>query len=57
MVVEEPDGRVSLTVTAYHDIEIIQRVLRLGAEAEILSPAHCREEIKKTITGMARLYQ
>lgn len=56
-VVEEPDGRVLLTVKAYHDIEIIQRVLRLGAEAEILSPAHCRDEIKQTITGMARHYQ
>lgn len=56
-IVEAPDGSVRLTVTAYHDIEIIQRVLRLGAEAEILSPKHCRDEIKKTIAGMTQMYR
>lgn len=56
-IVEESEGSVRLTVTAYHDIEIIQRVLRLGGEAEILSPIHCRDEIKKTIAGMTKLYQ
>ena len=53
---QQPDGRVRLTVTAFHDVEIIQRVMRLGAEAEILSPEHCRVEIKQTIAAMALLY-
>lgn len=53
---EKSDGRVDLTVTAYHDTEIIQRVLRLGAEAEILTPSHCREAIAQTISDMLRLY-
>ncbi len=57
LICEDPDGSVRLTVTAYHDIEIIQRVLRLGAEAEILSPQQCRDEIKKTIAGMASMYE
>lgn len=52
----QPDGSQLLTVTAYHDIEIIQRVLRLGAEAEILSPTHCRQEIQRTIERMSQLY-
>ncbi len=55
-IAEDPDGNVRLTVMAYHDIEIIQRVLRLGAEAEILSPQHCRDEIKETIAGMQKMY-
>ncbi len=49
-------GDVLLTVTAYHDTEIIQRVLRLGAEAEVISPAHCRDEIKRTIEELAMRY-
>ncbi len=56
-LVEQPDGRVELTVTAYHDTEIIQRVLRLGAEAEILSPTHCRDAIEQTIASMSKLYK
>jgi predicted DNA-binding transcriptional regulator YafY len=55
-IVEEADGSVLLTVTAYHDTEIIQRVLRLGAEAEIVSPQHCRAEIQATIASMAQKY-
>lgn len=55
-LVEQADGRMVLTVTAFHDVEIIQRVMRLGAEAEILSPAHCRHEIKQTIAAMTQMY-
>lgn len=55
-IVEQPDGTVLLTVTAYHDVEIIQRVMRLGVEAEIISPAHCRDEIKRTIATMSEMY-
>ncbi len=55
-ITQEPDGRVLLSVMAYHDTEIIQRVLRLGTEAEIVSPKHCRDEIKRTVHALADLY-
>ncbi|MCA9126911.1 MAG: WYL domain-containing transcriptional regulator [Planctomycetales bacterium] len=54
---EQDDGSVLLTVSAYHDIEIIQRVLRLGVEAEVISPQHCRAEIGKTVAALAERYQ
>ncbi len=50
------DGSVLLTVAAYHDTEIIQRVMRLGVEAEVLSPEHCRDEIARTIRELADRY-
>lgn len=53
----EEEGRVLLTVTAYHDTEIIQRVLRLGIEAEIISPDHCRQEMKRTVEALAAQYR
>lgn len=53
----QPDGSVTLRVTAYHDTEIIQRVLRLGAEAEILTPQHCRDEIARTVRELAQQYE
>ncbi len=53
----QEDGSVLLTVAAYHDIEIIQRVLRLGAEAEVVSPEHCRRQIKQTVEELASRYQ
>ncbi len=53
----EPDGHVILTVTAYHDTEIIQRVMRLGTEAEVLEPASCRAELKQTIEALAERYR
>ncbi len=55
-IAEQPDGKLLLTVTAFHDVEIMQRVMRLGTEAEVISPAHCREEMKRTIAGLAKLY-
>lgn len=55
-IVEDTDGFRLLTVTAYHDTEIIQRVMRLGAEAEVISPQHCRDSITKTIQELAERY-
>ena len=50
------DGSVLLTVSAYHDTEVIQRVMRLGTEAEILSPEHCRTAIADTIAALNATY-
>jgi predicted DNA-binding transcriptional regulator YafY len=55
-LVPESDGNVLLTVTAYHDTEIIQRVMRLGIEAEVLEPASCRTEIRRTMETLAERY-
>jgi len=50
------DGGITLTVPAVHELEIIPRVLALGAEAELLSPASCRRQIAETIREMAARY-
>ncbi len=52
-----PDGGIILTVRAAHELEIIPRVLSLGNEAEILSPASCRQAVAETIRSMAQRYQ
>ncbi len=53
----EKDGNVLLKVTAYHDTEILQRVLRLGTEAEVLEPASCRAEMKRTVELLTERYR
>lgn len=55
-VEEQPDGSVLLSVTAYHDLEIIQRVMRLGSEAEVISPQRCRDAIKATVAELVAIY-
>jgi predicted DNA-binding transcriptional regulator YafY len=52
----QADGSILLTIKAYHDVEVIQRVLRLGAEAELVSPLDCRAEMKRTVQQLAKLY-
>ena len=49
-------GEKILKVTAYHDTEVIQRVMRLGNQAELLSPDSCRSEIRKTIQELSQTY-
>ena len=51
------NGDVVLTVRAAHELEIIPRVLALGGEAEVLSPASCRRSIAKMIRQMAAAYE
>lgn len=53
---QEPDGSLVLTVNAAHEMEIIPRVLALGTEAELLSPAKCRRAIQATIQQLAQKY-
>ena len=52
----QADGSVELTVPAVHDLEIIPRVMALGAEAEVISPASCRNAIAKMIEQLAEKY-
>lgn len=46
------DGSITLTVEASHDLEVIPRILALGTEAELISPASSRRVIAETIAGM-----
>lgn len=55
-VQKQKDGSVILTVKAAHDLEIIPRVLALGAEAEVLSPASCRRAVAETVKRLAKCY-
>ena len=55
-VVKQKDGSVILSVKAAHDLEVIPRVLALGAEAELLSPASSRKMLAETIGRLAKTY-
>lgn len=50
------DGSIVLTVEAAHEMEILPRVLSLGSEAEVLSPASCRKSIARLVRAMADRY-
>jgi predicted DNA-binding transcriptional regulator YafY len=52
----QSDGGVIITVPAHHDLEIIPRVLALGSEAELLSPASCRQAIAAIVKQLAEEY-
>ena len=51
------DGSITLTVRAAHELEIIPRVMALGTEAEVLTPASCRHAIAKIVTHLAERYR
>lgn len=53
----QTDGSSVLTVPTYHPMEIIPRVLALGAEAEILEPAEGREAIRSLVKELAGKYK
>ena len=50
------DGSIELSVKAVHDSEIIPRVLNLGADAEILSPASVRTKMVEIVAQLAEKY-
>jgi len=50
------DGSIVLSVKAAHELDIIPRVLALGSDAELLSPADCRRHIAETAKKMAARY-
>src|SRR5262245_24239975 len=56
-VEKQPDGSLIVTVPAHHDLEIIPRVLALGSEAELLSPASCRQAIAAIVRQLAEKYE
>ena len=56
VVETQPGGDIVLTVKAAHDLEIIPRVLALGGEAELLSPAACRKTLAGIVCQLAEKY-
>ncbi len=50
------DGSIELTVKAVHDLEIIPRVLNLGADAEILSPQSARKQMAEIVKQLVKKY-
>ena len=55
-VKELKDGSIELSVKAVHEMEIIPRVLNLGAHAEILSPISARNLMVEIVKQMAEKY-
>jgi predicted DNA-binding transcriptional regulator YafY len=55
-VERQPDGGVLLTVSAHHELEIIPRVLALGSEAELVSPASARQSMAAIVKQLAERY-
>jgi predicted DNA-binding transcriptional regulator YafY len=55
-LVFQEDGSCLLKVPAYHPMEIVPNVLKLGNEAELLEPADGRKTIKKIVMQMAAEY-
>ena len=55
----EPDksGDLILTVPASHPREVLPKVLSLGADAELLSPAEFRSAVAEAVAGMAQHYE
>lgn len=50
------DGSIVLTVKAAHELEVIPRVLALGADAQLLSPASTRRRLAQIVTQLAQTY-
>ncbi len=51
------DGSIELSVKAVHEREIIPRVMSLGADAEIISPASARDAMARIIQQLSEKYQ
>jgi predicted DNA-binding transcriptional regulator YafY len=56
-VTQRSDGSILLTVQAAHELEIIPRVLALGTEAELLSPAKSRKALARTVQDLSAKYR
>ena len=56
-IARQDDGSILLTVKAAHDLEVIPRVLALGAEAELLSPASSRKALAETLRRVVAQYE
>ena len=51
------NGYFELTVKAAHELEIIPRILQLGSEAELMSPASTRKAVAQIVDDLASKYK
>lgn len=49
--------RVLVHATAYNEWRILQQLLKYGDKAELVEPAHLREQMKQTVRRMLSLYE
>lgn len=56
-IVENPDGSIMLTLPVSHFAEIKMEILKFGADAEVMAPKELRDEVKKEIEKMKRVYE
>ena len=52
----QPDGSAILSVPAFHPLEVIPQILRLGSAAELLEPTSARKVLAEQIAEMAAIY-
>ncbi len=53
---EEPDGGIILSFQAGGKMEILAWLLSFGAHALVLEPPELREEVKRSVASLARMY-
>ena len=56
VITRKRDGSIELTVPGAHDLEVLPRVLALGPEAELLSPASSRRHLADMVQRMHQRY-
>lgn len=57
VLIEQPDGRVEITLQLNNLVEVKHEILRWGELAEVLEPAALRTAVRESLTGAAALYQ
>lgn len=51
------DGRYQLTLPYKEDLELIQDVLKYGAEVEVISPPELREKVRDKLKATLKIYE
>lgn len=51
------DGRYQLTLPYKEDLELIQDVLKYGAEVEVISPLELREKVREKLKEALKIYE
>ena len=53
----QPDGTGILSLPAFHPLEVIPQILRLGSAAELLEPTSARQILAQQIAEMSQIYE
>jgi proteasome accessory factor B len=55
-IISKTEEEMVVTFTVYNTIELKNKILSYGANAEVLSPKELREEIKEIIINTSKIY-